>query len=300
MGSEKRRLEGIMLFGVIGLLFGLVGNISYYLKLTGIYIEFFHNIDIESAGVMMIIPTIGLGIAAIANYKLNVDEEILEELKNKTLFFKLICILFAFYMLFTIAIMKNLVLFRTAILMEILLILMYIIERKIKALELTDRQLKWKRDYDYPGTYNKESNFFWRMKFKFSPHVKVKWKDRVNRIKWMKLLFIIFFMLGYFDREVYIILIIFIPDLIYFFEVIFGLYTKTSGICTGVVEVGRQSRNSNVIIYKAYITDYESEEEITFKVRDYCYISERDEIVVVHSMITKRVIEVQGIRMDFI
>ncbi|MDZ7548369.1 hypothetical protein, partial [Clostridium perfringens] len=159
---------------------------------------------------MMIIPTIGLGIAAIANYKLNVDEEILEELKNKTLFFKLICILFAFYMLFTIVVMKNLVLFRTAILMEILLILMYIIARKAKALELTDRQLKWKRDYDYPGTYNKESSFFWRMKFKFSPHVKVKWKDRVNRIKWMKLLFMIFFMLGDFDREVYIILIIFI------------------------------------------------------------------------------------------
>ncbi len=299
MGSEKRRLEGIMLFGIIGLLFGLVGNISYYLKLTGIYIEFFYNIDIESASIMMIIPTIGLGIAAIANYKLNVDEEILEELKNKTLFFKLICILFAFYMLFTIVVMKNLVLFRTAILMEILLILMYIIARKAKALELTDRQLKWKRDYDYPGTYNKESNFFWRMKFKFSPHVKVKWKDRVNRIKWMKLLFMIFFMLGDFDREVYIILIIFIPDLIYFFEVIFGLYTKTSGICTGVVEVG-ESENSSVIIYKAYITDYENEEEITFKVRDYCYISERDEVVVVHSMITKRVIEVQGIRMDFI
>jgi hypothetical protein len=299
MGSEKRRLEGIMLFGVIGLLFGLLGNISYYLKLTGIYIEFFYNIDIESASIMMIIPTIGLGIAAIANYKLNVDEEILEELKNKTLFFKLICILFAFYMLFTIVVMKNLVLFRTAILMEILLILMYIIARKAKALELTDRQLKWKRDYDYPGTYNKESRFFWRMKFKFSPHVKVKWKDRVNRIKWMKLLFMIFFMLGDFDREVYIILIIFIPDLIYFFEVIFGLYTKTSGICTGVVEVG-ESENSSVIIYKAYITDYENEEEITFKVRDYCYISERDEVVVVHSMITKRVIEVQGIRMDFI
>ncbi|GAA0087067.1 hypothetical protein UT300007_35080 [Clostridium sp. CTA-7] len=299
MGSEKRRLEGIMLFGIIGLLFGLVGNISYYLKLTGIYIEFFYNIDIESASIMMIIPTIGLGIAAIVNYKLNVDEEILEELKNKTLFFKLICILFAFYMIFTIVVMKNLVLFRTAILMEILLILMYIIERKAKALELTDRQLKWKRDYDYPGTYNKESNFFWRMKFKFSPHVKVKWKDRVNRIKWMKLLFMIFFMLRDFDREVYIILIIFIPDLIYFFEVIFGLYTKTSGICTGVVEVG-ESENSSVIIYKAYITDYENEEEITFKVRDYCYISERDEVVVVHSMITKRVIEVQGIRMDFI
>lgn len=298
MGSERRSLESMRIFGVIGLLFGFMGNLSYYLKFKGINISFFSSIDIESISIMMVFSTVILGIFAIDNFKINVDEETLIKIKNKTVILKVICILFAIYAIFIAVISKNPALVRVEILAEIILILIYIIERKIKELQITDRQLKWKRDYDYPGSYNKESNIFWRMKSKFSPHVDVKWKDRVDRIRWIKLLLIIFLLSGYFDREFYIFLIIFIPDFIYFFEVLFGLYTKTSGICTGIVETTKGY--TKIPVYKIYITNYENEEEITFRVRDYCYISERDEVVVVHSMITKRVIEVQGIRMNFL
>lgn len=44
---------------------------------------------------------------------------------------------------------------------------------------------------------------------------------------------------------------------------------------------------------------YETEEKIVFKVRNYCYIQERDERVVIHGIISKRVIEVQGVRIIF-
>lgn len=298
MGSERRSLESMRIFGVIGLLFGFMGNLSYYLKFKGINISFFSSIDIESISIMMVFSTVILGIFGINNLKINVDDETLIKIKKKTIILKVICILFAIYSIFIAVISKDPALIRVEILAEIILILIYIIERKIKELQITDRQLKWKRDYDYPGSYNKESNIFWRMKSKFSPHVDVKWKDRVDRIRWIKLLLIIFLLSGYFDKEFYIFLIIFIPDFIYFFEVLFGLYTKTNGICTGIVETTKGS--TKIPVYKIYITDYENEYEIAFSVRDYCYIAERDEVVVVHSMITKRVIEIQGIRMNIL
>lgn len=298
MGSERRSLENIRIFGVIGIILGIMGNISYYLRFKGINISFFYSIDIESISIMMILSIITLGFFSINNLKLNLENETLIKMKGKTKIFKIICVLFAIYSILIAVISKDLILIRVEILTEIILILSYIIERKIIVLKLTDRQLKWKRDYDYPGTYNKESNFLWRINIKFSPNIKVKWKDRVDRIKWLKILMLIFILLKSFEREFHIILIIFIPDIIYFFEVIFGLYTKTSGICTGIVETVKNS--TNIPIYKIYITDYENEEEIAFKVKDYCYIAERDEVVVVHSMITKRVIEVQGIRMNFL
>lgn len=298
MGSEKRSLENMRIFGAFGLILGFIGNISYYLKYKGISISFLNNLDINSISIMMIFSIVSLGVFSINNIKLNLDENTFIEVKKKTTIFKIICIIFAIYSVIISVISKDLVLIRVEILIEITLILLYIIERKIRVLQITDRQLKWKRDYDYPGSYNKESNIFWRMKSKFSPHVDVKWKDRVDRIRWIKLLLIIFLLSGYFEREFYIFLIIFIPDFMYFFEVIFGLYTKTSGICTGIVETTKGY--TKIPVYKIYITNYENEEEITFRVRDYCYISERDEVVVVHSMITKRVIEVQGIRMNIL
>ncbi|EEH97292.1 hypothetical protein PMY38_08995 [Clostridium tertium] len=298
MGSEKRSLENMRIFGAFGLVLGFIANLDYYFKYKGIKIPFFNNIDINSISIMMIFSIIALGIFSISNIKLNAEEDILIEVKKKTIILKIVCILFVVYSMIIAILSKDPALVRIEILAEIILILIYIIERKIKLLQITDRQLKWKRDYEYPGSYNKESNIFWRMKSKFSPHIKVKWKDRINRVRWIKLLLIIFLLSGYFDKEFYIFLILFIPDFIYFFEVLFGLYTKTSGICTGVVETTKGS--TKIPVYRIYITDYENEYEIAFSVRDYCYIAERDEVVVVHSMITKRVIEVQGIRMDIL
>lgn len=298
MGSEKRSLENMRIFGAFGLVLGFIANLDYYFKYKGIKIPFFNNIDINSISIMMIFSIIALGIFSISNIKLNAEEDILIEVKKKTIILKIVCILFVVYSMIIAILSKDPALVRIEILAEIILILIYIIERKIKLLQITDRQLKWKRDYEYPGSYNKESNIFWRMKSKFSPHIRVKWKDRVDRIRWIKLLLIIFLLSGYFDKEIYVFLIIFIPDFIYFFEVLFGLYTKTSGICTGIVEATKGS--TKVQVYKIYITDYENEYEIAFSVRDYCYIAERDEVVVVHSMITKRVIEIQGIRMNFL
>lgn len=298
MGSERRNLEQLRVFFVAGLIMGLIGNISYFLRYKDINIEFFYYIDLNSLSIMMAFSILILGIFSIGNIKLDVNDEILINVKKKTIIYKIICIGYAIFTLVISIVFKDLILIRLEILIEAILVILYINERKIKSIELMDIQLRWKRDFNYPGSIDKESNVFWRMKLRFYPHIKVKWKDRIKRVRKYNILFLVILFLGRFEITAFWFLIIFIQDIIYFIEVIFDLYTKTSGICTGIIDV--TSSKSKIPVYKVYITNYETEEEITFKVRNYCYIQERDEVVVVHGVISKRVIEVQGVRMDFI
>ncbi|MDV4151097.1 hypothetical protein R0131_09625 [Clostridium sp. AL.422] len=298
MGSERRNLEQLRAFFVVGLVMGLIGNISYFLKYNEISIEFFDSIDINGLTIMMTFSVLILGIFSIGNIKLEVNEEMIIDIKRKTIIYKIIFILFAIYTIAISIIFKDLLLIRLEMLIEIILIILYINERKIKSIQLMDIQLRWKRDFDYPGSLNKESNVFWRMKVRFFPHVKVKWNDRIHRIRKYNILILAIFLVGRFELATVLFLFIFIPEVIYLIEIIFCLYTKTSGICTGIIDV--TSSKSRIPVYKVYITNYKLEEEITFKVRNYCYIQERDEVVVVHGAISKRVIEVQGVRMDFI
>lgn len=298
MGSERRNLEQLRTFFAIGLMMGLIGNISYFLRYKGISIVFFDSMDLNGLSIMMSFSVLITGIFSIGNIKLDVDEEILLDIKRKTLIYKIICILFTIYTVVISIIFRDLVLIRLELLIEAILAILYINERKIKSIQLTDIQLRWKRDFDYPGSLNKESNIFWRMKIRVYPRVKVKWEDRIHRIRKYNIFVLVILFLARFRLGAYLFLIIFIPDIIYFIEIIFGLYTKTSGICTGIIDV--TSSKSIIPVYKVYITNYETEEEITFRVRNYCYVQERDEVVVVHGIISKRAIEVQGVRMDFI
>ncbi|EOR25622.1 hypothetical protein A500_09700, partial [Clostridium sartagoforme AAU1] len=61
MGSERRSLENVRIFGIIGILLGIIGNISYYLRFKGINISFFYSINIESISIMMIFSIVTLG-----------------------------------------------------------------------------------------------------------------------------------------------------------------------------------------------------------------------------------------------
>lgn len=298
MGSERRNLEQLRGFFAVGLIMGLIGNISYFLRYKGISIEFFSDMDLNGLSIMMIFSVLIIAIFSFGNIKLDISEDILLDVRRKTLIYKIICILFAIYSIVIFIAFKDLALIRLEIIIEAILILLFINERKIKSMQLTDKQLRWKRDFDYPGSLNKESNIFWRMKIRFYPRIKVNWKDRLNRIRKYNLFVLVILILVKFEWATYLFIIFFISDIIYFIEIIFGLYTKTSGICTGIIDI--TSSKSNIPVYKVFITNYETEEEITFKVRNYCYIQERDEVVVVHGMISKRVIEVQGVRMDFI
>lgn len=298
MGSERRNLEQLRGFFAAGLIMGLIGNISYFLRYKGISIEFFSDMDLNGLSIMMIFSILIIAIFSFGNIKLDISEDILLDVRRKTLIYKIICILFAIYSIGIFIAFKDLALIRLEIIIEAILILLFINERKIKSMQLTDKQLRWKRDFDYPGSLNKESNIFWRMKIRFYPRINVNWKDRLNRIRKYNLFVLVILILVKFEWATYLFIIFFISDIIYFIEIIFGLYTKTSGICTGIIDI--TSSKSNIQVYKVFITNYETEEEITFKVRNYCYIQERDEVVVVHGMISKRVIEVQGVRMDFI
>ncbi|MBE6053228.1 MAG: hypothetical protein E7212_04810 [Clostridium sartagoforme] len=298
MGSERRNLEQLRGFFAVVLIVGLIGNLSFFLKYFNINIEFLKLIDLNGLIIMEAFLVIVLSFFCIKNSKIDENEEVILEVKRKTFIYKILCIIFPIYIVFVAIVFRDLQLISLEILIEAILVILYINERKIKAIELSDTQLRWKRDFNYPGSINKESNFFWRMKIRFYPHVNVEWNNRINRRRKYNIFFLLILILGKFKLGTFLFLIIFVPDIIYFIEVLFGLYTKTSGICTGILDV--TSSKSRIPVYKVYVTNYETEEELTFKVRNYCYIEERDEVVVIHGVISKRVIEVQGVRMDFI
>ena len=204
--------------------------------------------------------------------------------------------LFIAYIIFAISVIRDSKVIISALLIELSFICIYILKRKAKSLELTDIQLKWRKAFEYPDAVDKESNLFWRLKPKFSPHVKVDFKERVKGIQFFSIFLLLIWWRGRVDFISILVLIAFIKDLIYLLEVPLGLFTKTTGLCTGVVE--KEYSKSRRAYYTVYITDYEKNNEIVFKVDNYCYIKERDTVTVIHGAISKKVINVEGMRLN--
>lgn len=296
MWSEKRSIEGTIVFAIFPIVWCILGNISYYLS----NIERFHNftsvINIENSTIMSIIPLIAVVIAAIVNLKINVDEEKLFKINQSMFKYKIVNILFIAYIIFVIAIIRDSKVIISALLIELALICIYILKRKAKSIELTDIQLRWRKNFEYPDAVDKESNLFWRLKPKFSPHVKVNFKERVKGIQFFSIFLLLIWWRGRFDFISILVLLLFIKDLIYLVEVPLGLYTRTTGLCTGVVE--KEYSKSRRVYYTVYITDYEKNNELVFKVDKYCYIKERDTVTVIHGAISKKVINVEGMRLN--
>ena len=270
MWSEKRGIEGTIVFAIFPIVWCILGNISYYLSGIERFYNFTSVINIENSTMMAILPLIVVVIAAIVNLKIYVDEEKLFEV-NKSMFkYKIVNILFIAYIIFAISVIRDSKVIISALLIELSFICIYILKRKAKSLELTDIQLKWRKAFEYPDAVDKESNLFWRLKPKFSPHVKVDFKERVKGIQFFSIFLLLIWWRGRVDFISILVLIAFIKDLIYLLEVPLGLFTKTTGLCTGVVE--KEYSKSRRAYYTVYITDYEKNNEIVFKVDNYCYI----------------------------
>ena len=299
MGLERRNLEQLRVFFIIPLAMGIVSNISIIFAKLGIYNGFLRGINFYEFTIGMMFSTFIVSMFSFKNIQLNCKEEVLFQLKRKMVIFKIIILLFTIYGIASVVLLKDIILLRFQLLIFINLCLLYINERKIQEIKLSDYRLRWRRDYDNPGFSEEESNIFWRMKIRFFPHSKVKMKDRFERIKLVNLVFVVIFISMDNDIIKYFFILFMIPEIIYLFEAIFGLYTTSEGICTGIVET-THGKNSSRPLFKVYVTNYERKEEITFKVLDYCYLSEMENVVILHSAITKRVIKVQGRIENFI
>lgn len=298
MWSEKRGLEGSLFFAIWPILWCIVGNISYNLKsIDGVY-SFTLGIPIKNSIEISILPLIIAVILAITNLKINVDEERLFEINQSMLKYKVFNLIFIVYIIFSLFILRDKMVVISALIMEVSFICIYIIKRKIKSIELTDIQLKWRKAFEYPEAVDKESNLFWRLKPKFSPHVKVSFKERVKGIRFIYIMFLLIWWRGSIDFFSILIILLSSKELIYLLEVPLGLYTKTTGLCTGVVEKSRSK--SNRVYYEVYVTDYENNNEVVFKVDEYCYIKERDTVTIIHGAISKKVIKVEGMRLNIL
>lgn len=88
-----------------------------------------------------------------------------------------------------------------------------------------------------------------------------------------------------------IFLLVIIPEILCFIEMIFGLYTVTEGICTGVVR--KENSKSRRIYYEVYVSDFEKKRELVIKQYDYCYIRDLDRVIVTHGCFSKRVMDIK-------
>lgn len=298
MGSDKKNLEGIIFIGISTIAWCIAGNISYFFIRNGIYNSLVHLVDIESSIIMVSLPLIAMAIGTFANYKIEVTEEKLYEINKKMLRLKLLNIIFIGYIAFTLFVVRDGKVILSSIIMEITYIFICILKRKIYSLELNDIQMRWRKAYDFPGSEETQSSILWRMKICIYPHVYVPFKKRLKGIRVFNWIFMLIWILSCKGNIILssFIIIVFLSDILYIIDIVLGLYTKTTGLCTAINSYERKG----VIYYTAYITDYENKREIKVKTRDICYISERDMVTVVYSSIGKKVIEVEGMRMDIL
>lgn len=69
------------------------------------------------------------------------------------------------------------------------------------------------------------------------PRVKVKFSERIKAVRWFNIIFFIIVarsVIDGLDVISILLLLIGIPEILYLIDMVFGLYTKTIGVCTGI------------------------------------------------------------------
>ena len=291
MWSEKRGIESYIIFAILPILINISTNSIYFIR-GGSY----SSIEIiNSSNKFTIFSVLICCIFNFFTKQRELSDEEKEELNKKMYGMKLLSIVFIGYVIFTVFIVRNISIIISSLIMYIAYINCYMFKSKIRSINtLTETQRNW-REFHNRYSYE-DTNFLWRIKPMLTPHVSVRFNERINNINWFSIIVIAPFFKGFTLETVPIMLIIFIlsiSDILYFVDVIFGLYTETEGTCTGIIMKQSSSRSSRYrrIYYEVYVTDFLNKREVKFRVDDYCYHNEGDVIKVIHGGLSKKVIE---------
>lgn len=286
MWSEKRGLESNLIFAIFPIVLNVATNFVYFMR-GGSYEAIGAINNVNSFTLFTIF------ICCILNFfekSRNLSGEEKKEFNKKMYYMKLLGALFIGYILFTIIIVRNISIIISALLMFAGYINLYMFKSKIKSsYMLSETQRNWRKAYN-KNSYE-DINLLWKIKPMIHPHVSVSFIERIKHIDWIVLIFILPFS-GKFRLEyipaVVIAFIFIISDVLYFIDAIWGLYTDTKGICTGVVmKSGRRGRRN---YYEVFVTDFENKRELKFRVYDYCNYNENDVLQLIHGGLSKKVI----------
>lgn len=290
MWSEKRGIEDFIFLGVFPIVINISTNLVYFISGCSYSM-------LEVVNEFNSFTIFSIFICCLFNFftpQKNLSKEDKEKLNREMSNMKLINIFFIIYIIFSIFIVRNISIIISAIIMESAYINCYKFKMKSKAnMVLSETQKSWR---EFHNTYSEEdSNFLWRVKPMLYPHMHVKFSERIEAINWFA---IIFFILPISNPSlesapiIIIVTLLIFSDIIYIIDVSFGLYTKTEGVCTGVIQK-ENSKGSRRVYYEVYITDFKNKRELKFREYDYCSIREMDEVSVIHGSLSKKVIEVK-------
>lgn len=287
MWSEKRKIEnGIFLAGV---------PIALVMAFNFIY--FFRGMTYEDLETIASINSFAMFIAfagfifSFSTKMVNISEEKKKEINMEMVKFKLLSIVFIAYTVFALLVMRDKDIVISGLIMCAGYINLYILNLKNKSLsKVDDVQRKWRIAYNRDS--KEESNLFWRIKPILTPHVSIDFGERLKNVNWF-MMFCIFLVAGRISFNIgeipilVFLAFIFGKEIIYFIDIILGLYAQTDGVCTGIVERSERTRT----YYDVYVTDFSNKREIKFKIYDECFFKEQDNIRLIHGSISKKVIK---------
>lgn len=297
MWSEKRGVEDFIFFAVFPILINITTNLVYFLSEASYsMLQIVNNFNGFT--------TFGVFSICIFNFfikqqQLSKDEK--DKLNKKMFGMKLLGIVFIGYMLFSVLIVRNTSISISSLIMFVSYINWYILKVKSKAIAevgLSETQKNWREFHNIP-TYQ-ESSLLWKIKPMIFPHVYVSLGERIKHINWFILIFILILFKGFgsFTSEILpmmiIIFILMLSEILYFIDVLLGLYSETEGKCTVIVLKERNRRGRRQIYYEVYVTDVINKRELKFKVYKYCNYNEGDDIKLIHGGLSKKVIKVNN------
>lgn len=295
MWSENRGIESYIFFAIFPIVINISTNAIYFI--SGKSYEVIEIIN-EFNGFTLFT----LLFCCIVNFftkdrKLSDDE--IKVINKKMYGMKLLNIVFIGYIIFTIFIVRNVSIMVSALIMYIGYINFYMFKRRIKIGSILSKTQKNWREFHNKPSYE-DISLLWRIKPMITPHVSVRFTERIKHINLIGLIFILplFSDIDLIAIPIMIIICMFsISDFLYLIDAILGLYTETEGICTGIVmkESSRPRRTS----YEVYATDFFNEREVKFRVYDYCKYNENDVIKIIHGGLSKKVIEAKIVSKNF-
>lgn len=300
MWSKKREINDNTAFAILPMVMNIATNVVYFIRQGSDgaleFVRVFNIFTLVTSVICFIFILFNKG------EKLSQDEK--KEISKRMNGFKLLSIVFIAYIGFTVFIVRNLNIIISSVIIFLGYINCYITKIKSSYIgKVSETQRNWRAAYNIPS-YD-DISFLWRIKPMLLPHVSVSFGERIKNIDWYLTIFIMVFTYPFFIEFhlellpfLAIVFIFLGKNIVYILDVIFGIYTETEGICTGVV-MKEESKGGRRIFYEIYVTDFEKKREIKFKQYNYCSYSENDPIKLVHGGLSKYVISTKIINKRF-
>ena len=243
----------------------------------------------------------------------------IQRIRNEMRSFKLMHIIIIGYIFAVCFWIHDLDITFSAIIGEMEFLQIYFLSRYKKSLRLSDVQLRWKKAWVLKDYSDEDSNVFWRFKIWKSTFSKVTFKERFKRFNLVGfLIFLVLCILSIYDWVFIALILVLLGGLLghpilYLIDMSLGLFIEMRGLCTGKIkkEVNKKHDldtggglsvsvdNKRNYFYSVYITDFKKKREIKMMLKECDFIEEGKEYTVVHGFLSKRVIKVKGINVEF-